>query len=77
MKRDWKIIKDILINAENDIVFDDLFKDNLILKHYHLLQDADYVQGYMTDTKYIKLNLTWKGYDLLDYLRKNKEINSK
>jgi actin-related protein len=68
MKRDWKLIRMILIKAENDVDFDDLFKEKVIVNTYHLLQDAGYVQGYETDTRSRRLRLTWKGHDLLEYL---------
>lgn len=85
MKRDWDVIREVLIEVEalsdhdrsrfsyrTDPHKDD--EENTKAKHAILLKDAGFVTGAHTklvDGKHIFLgpNLTWQGHELLDTIR--------
>ncbi len=83
MKRDWELIKKILVMVEaSDVSANGVKSTNitgydhgLVCAHISLLQENSYIEGHDYSSSsldyYQVTGLTWKGYDLLDTLRKN------
>ncbi|KTD52026.1 hypothetical protein Lqui_0870 [Legionella quinlivanii] len=82
MKRDWDIIREILLKIEqlapNALLTLDSFaadKQSEISCHLEILQEAGLLQGKIHKTPggsphgFHLLRLTWSGYDLLEYIR--------
>lgn len=79
MKRDWELIKKILVMVEaSDVGASGVkstsitgYDHGLICAHINLLQENGYIQGSGSNSSdyYQVTGLTWKGYDLLDTLR--------
>jgi hypothetical protein len=83
MKRDWEVIRNILIAIEADCTTEDLAKLHtdwqLIATHLRLLKEADLVDGIAIyrgiGSRDVAVNaavppsLTWAGYDFLDAIR--------
>lgn len=74
MKRDWNVIRKILIHIEDGRTQDLDSEDGQIYKHCCLLKDAGYIGfirisgGMRSRSKYEDGWLTWKGHDLLEYI---------
>ena len=81
MKRDWELIKKILVMVEaSDVSANGVkstsitgYDHGLVCAHISLLQENSYIEGHDYSSSsldyYQVTGLTWKGYDLLDTLR--------
>ena len=59
MKRDWRLIRKILVTLENNGELTDIQHEDA-LAHVFLLNEEKYIN--------LRGELTWKGHDLLEYL---------
>jgi hypothetical protein len=59
MRRDWKLIRQILLTLENNEDMADI-KDPDTFQHVLMLNEEQYIN--------LRGELTWKGYDLLEHL---------
>lgn len=82
MKRDWDVIRDVLLEIEasdesnlGNLRYDSQAGDTVKAAHAFMLQDAGFVEGksnaYKTALSRVLFTprLTWEGRDLLDTLR--------
>ena len=77
MKRDWEIIRKVLIAVEDDNYdkyLEDSENDEAIIKNTALLIQAKFVDGKVLssldeDVDVLVNDLTWQGHELLDTIR--------
>jgi hypothetical protein len=76
MKRDWDVVRDVLIQIESGNDGKSTFGDSkypIATGHAFLLRDAGFIQAIDASTysgrALIHPSLTWTGHDLLDTLR--------
>ena len=74
MKRNWDLIRNILLKIKNYTVIRDEFTDEMI-KHMRLLEHSGYVI-YERNNRYdLICYATMKGYDLLELMGSDEEWN--
>jgi hypothetical protein len=80
MKRDWELVRTILIKLEELPPLGQLdaatvagYEDGLVAAHMQMMNERGLINGINVETSsaidYIGLGLTWEGADLLDKIR--------
>lgn len=81
MKRDWDLIRKILLKLEEKADTKSLLQDTeikgfdpeTVSYHFKLLHSAGLIEGVdfssMTELSYVALSLTWAGHEFLDKIR--------
>lgn len=86
MRRDMNLIKEILLNIENDLIKANIdgYGEQDILNHKGLLIDSGFIEGkiyYDTESSkrivgnVIIRDLTWQGHNLIDTLKNDSKFN--
>ena len=76
MKRDWELVREILLRVEDLPKDRDLWvkdftgKDpDMVIYHVHLLRQAGFLEGDRPREKVMPGDLTWEGHEFIDTIR--------